>query len=292
MSGSRLQNHICQLPNPQFPDRDFTAKNIRGFISNTKTPNSSDRYPETPKRAHWISAQRVHNSSQTLKHNWDHNHTHCDKDPPNRPKSSTERNENCTDTSHHGDWLPNHWDTYRPNTKPPKQKDRSFNNPRTSYNLKIKFPDKWKTCNLCIDPQAADSLHLYTDPSLKQHRGITTLDPESKAQWSHILGCRRLHRDLSPRDWKASKLQRCTSRYTGTHPRGFVLWLTKSAQIKYPITHNPAKRLKGIKCTQTTPVLSHEAIHNPKLPDTVYFPGRDTKLRDLSLDMNCMHFCE
>ena len=52
MSGSRLQNHICQLPNPQFPDRDFTAKNIRGFTSNTKAPNSSDRYPETPKRAH------------------------------------------------------------------------------------------------------------------------------------------------------------------------------------------------------------------------------------------------
>ena len=46
MSGSRLQNDICQLPNPQFPDRDLTAKNIRGFIS------SSDRYPETPKRAH------------------------------------------------------------------------------------------------------------------------------------------------------------------------------------------------------------------------------------------------
>ena len=46
MSGSRPRNHVCQLPNPQFPDRDFTAKNIRGFIS------SSDRYPETPKRAH------------------------------------------------------------------------------------------------------------------------------------------------------------------------------------------------------------------------------------------------
>ena len=91
MSGSRLQNHICQLPNPQFPDRDFTAKNIRGFTSNTKIPNSSDRYPETPKRAHWISAQRAHNSSQTLKHNWDHNHTHCDKDGPNRPKSSRQK---------------------------------------------------------------------------------------------------------------------------------------------------------------------------------------------------------
>ena len=46
--------------------------------------------------------------SQTLKHNWAHNHTHCDKDPPYTPKSSTERNENCTDTSHHGDWLANH----------------------------------------------------------------------------------------------------------------------------------------------------------------------------------------
>ena len=88
MWGSRPRNHVCQLPNPQFPDRNFTAKNIRGFISDTKTPSSSDRYPETPKRAHWISAQRAQNSSQTLKHNRDHNPTHCDKDPPNRPKSS------------------------------------------------------------------------------------------------------------------------------------------------------------------------------------------------------------
>ena len=30
-----------------FPDRDLTAKNIRGFISDTKTPSSSHRYPET-----------------------------------------------------------------------------------------------------------------------------------------------------------------------------------------------------------------------------------------------------
>ena len=88
---SRPRNHVCQLPNPQFPDRDLTAKNIRGFISDTKTPSSSDRYPETPKRAHWISAQRAHNSCQTLKHNWDHNNTHCDKDPPNRPKSSRQK---------------------------------------------------------------------------------------------------------------------------------------------------------------------------------------------------------
>ena len=90
MSGSRPWNHICHLPNPQVPDRDLTAKNIRGFISDTKTPSSSERYPETPKRAHWI-AQRTHNSSQTFKHNWDHNHTHCDKDPPNRPKSSRQK---------------------------------------------------------------------------------------------------------------------------------------------------------------------------------------------------------
>ena len=91
MWGSRPRNHVCQLPNPQFPDRDLTAKNIRGFISDTKTPSSSDRYPETPKRAHWISAQTEHNSSQTLKHNWDRKHTHCDKDTPNRPKSSRQK---------------------------------------------------------------------------------------------------------------------------------------------------------------------------------------------------------
>ena len=29
--------------------------------------------------------------SQTLKHNRDHNHRHCDKDPPNRPKSSRQK---------------------------------------------------------------------------------------------------------------------------------------------------------------------------------------------------------
>ena len=108
MWGSRPQNHVCQLPHPQFLDRDFTAKNIRGFISDTKTPSSSHRYPETPKRAHWISAQRAHNSSQTLKHNWDHNHTHCDKDPPNRPKSSRRKQMKTADTSHHGESLPNH----------------------------------------------------------------------------------------------------------------------------------------------------------------------------------------
>ena len=63
VSGSRLQNHIFQLPTPQFLDRDLTAKNARGFISNTMTPNSSGRYPETQKTGHWVSAQRAHNSS-------------------------------------------------------------------------------------------------------------------------------------------------------------------------------------------------------------------------------------
>ena len=66
------------------------------------------RYPETPKRAHWISAQRAHNSSQTLKHKWDHNHTHCDKDPPNRTKSSRRKQMKTADTSHHGESLSHH----------------------------------------------------------------------------------------------------------------------------------------------------------------------------------------
>ena len=78
MSGSRLRNHTCQLPNPQFLDRDLTDKNARGFTSNTTTPHSSGRrgftsntttphssgrYPETPKTGHWVSAQRAHNLS-------------------------------------------------------------------------------------------------------------------------------------------------------------------------------------------------------------------------------------
>ena len=63
MSASKLQNHICQLPNPQFLDRDLTAKNTRGFIFNIMTPHSSGRYLETPKTGHWVSAQRAHNWS-------------------------------------------------------------------------------------------------------------------------------------------------------------------------------------------------------------------------------------
>lgn len=71
MSGSRLQNLICQLPNPQFPDRDFTAKNIRGFISNTKTPNSSDtqrhqkELTESLHREH-ITRLRPSNTTETI----------------------------------------------------------------------------------------------------------------------------------------------------------------------------------------------------------------------------------
>ena len=34
-----------------------------------------------------------------------------------------------------------------------------MSNSRTSYNLKIKFPDKWKTCILCTDPK---QLIVYT----------------------------------------------------------------------------------------------------------------------------------
>ena len=83
-----------------------------------------------------------------------------------------------------------------------------------------------------------------------------------------------------------------TPEYRHTDPRGSVLWLPKSTQIKYPTTHNPAQRLKEIKCTETAPVFSHVAIHKPRLPDTGDPPGRDSKVRDLSLDRNCMHFCE
>ena len=48
----------------------------------------------------------------------------------------------------------------------------------------------------------------------------------------------------------------------------------------------------GAWSTRTAPVLSHVAIHKPRIPDTGDPPGRDSKVRDLSLDRNCMHFCE
>ena len=91
MSVSRLRNHICQLPNPQFPDRDLTAKNIRGFISNTKTPNSSQIPRDTKKSSLNLCTEGTQLESQMFKHNRDHNHTHCDRDPTNSPKSSRQK---------------------------------------------------------------------------------------------------------------------------------------------------------------------------------------------------------
>ena len=143
-------------------------------------------------------------------------------------------------------------------------------------------------------PQAADSLHLKANLSSKQLRDITTWDPESKAQRSHILGSRRLQRDLTPRDSKARKLQKCTSRHTGTH---ILEDLDHGSQN--PLRSNipsPTILASGSERSnvpQTASVMSYVAIHNPKLPDTGYSPGRDTnKRRDLSLVMNCMHLCD
>ena len=130
------------------------------------------------------------------------------------------------------------------------------------------------------------------NPSLKQLRDITTWDPVSTTQSSQC----GVHTPTQRSHTQGLKCQKAPKRHTPeyrhTHPRGIVLWLAKSTQIKYSITHNSAQRLKEIKCTQTAPASSHVAIHNPKLPDTLYSPGRDTKLRDLSLDKNCMHLCK
>ena len=97
-------------------------------------------------------------------------------------------------------------------------------------------------------PQAADSLYLKTNPYSKQLRDITTWDPESKAQRSHILG------EQTPTQTsqgpKAPKMH--IPAYRHTHPRGFGPWLAKSTQIKYPITHDPGQWLREIKCTQNS----------------------------------------
>ena len=139
-------------------------------------------------------------------------------------------------------------------------------------------------------PQAADSLHLKTNPSSKQCRDITTWDPKSKAQRSHILGCKRLPRDLTLRDSKARKLQKCTSRHTGTH---ILEALDHGSQnplrsnIPSPtILANGSERSNVPK---TVSVMSYVAIHNPKLPDTGYSPGRDTKQAQRPLPGHELH---
>ncbi|CAI9180499.1 unnamed protein product [Rangifer tarandus platyrhynchus] len=106
-------------------------------------------------------------------------------------------------------------------------------------------------------------------PILKAAQRHHNLGPESRTQevsqsQVHMLTKRSHTQGLKGQ--KAPKMHSPEYRYT--HPRGFVVWLTKSTQIKYPITHDSAQRLKEIKCSQTAPVLSHAAIHKPTLPDT------------------------
>lgn len=127
-------------------------------------------------------------------------------------------------------------------------------------------------------PQAAESFHLKTNPSSKQLRDSTTWDPESKAQRSHILGRRRLHRDLTPRDSSAPKLQKCTSRHTGTHILEALDYGSQNPlRSNTPSPTILANGSERSSVPKTASVMSHVAIHNPKLPDPGYSPGRDTK---------------
>ena len=139
-------------------------------------------------------------------------------------------------------------------------------------------------------PQAADSLHLKTNPSSKQCRDITTWDPKSKAQRSHILGCKRLPRDLTLRDSKARKLQKCTSRHTGTHILETLDYGSQNplrSNIPSPtILANGSERLN---VSQTASVMSYVAIHNPKLPDTDYSPRREKKQAQRPLPGHELH---
>ena len=87
----RLQASESYLPasKSSVPGQSLTAKNARGFTSNTMTPNSSGRYPETPKTGHWLSAQRAHNSSLRPSNTIETKHTATE--PPNRPRSSRQK---------------------------------------------------------------------------------------------------------------------------------------------------------------------------------------------------------
>ena len=69
-----------------------------------------------------------------------------------------------------------------------------------------------------------------------------------------------------------------TPEYRHTHPRGFVLGSQNPLRSKFPslpITPKGSRRSNVPK--------QHLCVtcSNPKLPDTVYSPGRDTKLRPL-----------
>ena len=134
-------------------------------------------------------------------------------------------------------------------------------------------------------PQAADSSHLKTNPSSKQLRDITTWDPESKAQRSHILGSRRLHRHL-----KAPKLQKCTSLHTGTHIlEALDHGLQNPLRSNIPSPTILANGSQRSNVPKTASVMSYVAMHNPKLPDTGYSPGRDTKQAQRPLPGHELH---
>ena len=90
----------CQVPDLRIISASFKTLSSRTETSQPRTwevlfltqrLQTAQIDTQTPKRAHWISAQRAHNSPPIFKHNWDHNHTRCDKDPPNRPKSSRQK---------------------------------------------------------------------------------------------------------------------------------------------------------------------------------------------------------
>lgn len=135
-------------------------------------------------------------------------------------------------------------------------------------------------------PDSSQTFYLKVKPPPSNHttqfRDIAAPDPESQtAPRPHTLGCGHLHRDLHP-GHKRPKPPK------NAHPRTriqahkasetFRPCGTESTQIKYPIPSQSLKRLRGSKCTQTAPGMSHPAIHiHPQRARHLILLGRRAK---------------
>ena len=165
-----------------------------------------------------------------------------------------------------------------------------MSNSRTSYNLKIKFPDKWKSCTLCTDTK---QLIVHT---LRQN------PPQSSSETSQLGTQNQKLRDLTfwgadaytdnshPGTQRPQSSKKCTSRHTGTHTlEALDYGLQNPLRSNIPSPTILANGSERSNVPKTASVMSYVAIHNPKLPDTGYSPGRDTKQAQRPLPGHELH---
>ena len=138
---------------------------------------------------------------------------------------------------------------------------------------------------------------MCTDPKQLIVHTLRQTPPQSSSETSQLgtqnqklrdltfWGSRRLHRHL-----KAPKLQKCTSLHTGTHIlEALDHGLQNPLRSNIPSPTILANGSERSNVPKTVSVMSYVAIHNPKLPDTGYSPGRDTKQAQRPLPGHELH---